>query len=337
METSLSHKHSLRDREAGASGAVHPQAEPGDELKSIQQPRRLSRICPAAQITIHCGHVYPLRQDDAISVRMHTFLSYPESRVYLGISQISPLSPVYSGKFPSNNKLFHSTNMPIASLKSPLMSAMLSVIYEHGQTESYDSDWITEQIRETGFWEHSTADTPVRTVNKNFSQSLDVFDRVRPNTYRLRPEYFRLADANKTPTNPDSGVSTNDGTDAEQDLFSSSISVTTRIEQTVFRTLRDTKMVRQLKLLHDNKCQICRTTIEIGDKVYSEGHHIQPLGLGGPDMASNIVILCPNHHVQCDYGGIPLDVRKLRTDSRHRVSTTYTGWHNNHYGFDTVE
>jgi len=195
------------------------------------------------------------------------------------------------------------------------MRAMLDVIYRNGQSKTYDCDWVTGQIDRDGFWVNSDAKTPNRTVNKNFSQSPDVFDRVEPNRYRLRPEYYRLSQPIVELTNSDS----------EPKLV-------TKVPQTVYRTLRDTELVRKLKLMHEDQCQICGLAIRFNDTTYSEGHHIKPLGKDGPDNAGNILILCPNHHVQCDYGAIRLDRAELRADSRHVVSEDYIRWHNEAYG-----
>src|SRR5688572_11665506 len=76
-----------------------------------------------------------------------------------------------------------------------------------------------------------------------------------------------------------------------------------RVKQDVYRILRDTELVRKLKKLYKDQCQLCKITINIGNKTYSEGHHIQPLGgeHKGPDASENILILCPNCHARCDY------------------------------------
>ncbi len=41
--------------------------------------------------------------------------------------------------------------MALTSLTSPLMRAILDVIHAHGQTATYDTDWITAQVRANGF------------------------------------------------------------------------------------------------------------------------------------------------------------------------------------------
>ncbi len=75
------------------------------------------------------------------------------------------------------------------------------------------------------------------------------------------------------------------------------------------RIVRDTTLVRELKGMYDDICQICGVRILIGpDKYYSEVHHIRPLGVkhNGPDAITNAIVLCPNHHTAFDYGCIAI-------------------------------
>lgn len=46
-------------------------------------------------------------------------------------------------------------------------------------------------------------------------------------------------------------------------------------------------------------------------KPYAEGHHLHPLGDGGPDEEANIIVVCPNHHADFDYGRIEVDPGSL--------------------------
>lgn len=91
------------------------------------------------------------------------------------------------------------------------------------------------------------------------------------------------------------------------------------------------RTARALKLRHRNQCQICGVAIPLwGGLTYAEAHHIRPLGHphNGPDTPSNMIILCPNHHAQCDLGAIRLDIESLRRVSDHIIDTEYIQYHN---------
>lgn len=104
-----------------------------------------------------------------------------------------------------------------------------------------------------------------------------------------------------------------------------------RGEQRTYRVLRDTKLARQLKLLHRDRCQVCDETIQVSEsRTYSEAHHIIPLGNrhNGPDIPGNIIVLCPNHHALCDMGGMLLNRSDLLTVDGHIVSDKSLEYHN---------
>ena len=100
-----------------------------------------------------------------------------------------------------------------------------------------------------------------------------------------------------------------------------------------YRVLRDTELARKIKALHKNICQLCGQTVTLKDgATYAEAHHIKPLGSphNGPDVAENIVVLCPNHHVMLDYGAIPLGSKDLRSIQGHVIGSAYITYHNEH-------
>ncbi len=104
-----------------------------------------------------------------------------------------------------------------------------------------------------------------------------------------------------------------------------------RVQSTVSRIVRDTAKAIQVKQLHGSRCQICGHSIVLGDgSKYAEGHHIRPLGSlhDGPDVLSNIVCLCPNHHAACDLGAIRLSRAKLRQVNGHLIGQEFIGYHN---------
>ncbi|MGW3644651.1 HNH endonuclease [Streptomyces sp. NPDC000878] len=65
---------------------------------------------------------------------------------------------------------------------------------------------------------------------------------------------------------------------------------------------RDLHLVEDIKLLYQHGCQVCGVRLETRFGHYSEAAHIQGLGIPhyGPDELSNLLCLCPNHHVQFD-------------------------------------
>lgn len=103
------------------------------------------------------------------------------------------------------------------------------------------------------------------------------------------------------------------------------------VPTTIYRILRDTIIARKIKILYNHKCQICGNSIQLSDQsFYSEAHHIIPLGRPhfGPDQLDNIIVLCPNHHVLCDYGVIPLIRSNLMMKDGHVISDDSLNYHN---------
>lgn len=117
----------------------------------------------------------------------------------------------------------------------------------------------------------------------------------------------------------------------EETTIATDIEPPQRVETTTYRILRDTPLARKLKKLHSDKCQLCGNTIPISKiKNYSEAHHIKPLGgkHNGLDIKENIIVLCPAHHVQCDYGAIKLLLSDIRSIPGHRISQEFLDYHN---------
>ncbi|MER6036521.1 YDG/SRA domain-containing protein [Streptomyces sp. NPDC001835] len=105
-----------------------------------------------------------------------------------------------------------------------------------------------------------------------------------------------------------------------------------RITSTVQRIVRSSAVKRQVKVWHDNRCQICHLRIDVPGGSYSEGAHIRALGSphNGPDTTGNVLCLCPNCHVMFDAGAIVIEddltvirgdqpAGTLRTDGRHTI------------------
>lgn len=104
-----------------------------------------------------------------------------------------------------------------------------------------------------------------------------------------------------------------------------------RANQMTYRILRDTALAREIKLLHRDACQICGETLRISaEKTYSEAHHIKPLGRdhNGPDVPSNVIVLCPNHHALCDMGAIELRREAIQEVEGHEIAEASLTYHN---------
>ncbi len=66
---------------------------------------------------------------------------------------------------------------------------------------------------------------------------------------------------------------------------------------------RDNRTIAQIKVLRDFKCQICSTTIKKKDGTfYIEAAHIEPKHKKGRETPDNILLFCPNHHKEFDFG-----------------------------------
>ena len=96
----------------------------------------------------------------------------------------------------------------------------------------------------------------------------------------------------------------------EDDDYIPSLRISTpilRSETRVQKIIRDTVTVCKMKELYEFKCQICGDRIVVGNnKYYCEVHHLKPLGgrHNGPDIVSNMLVVCPNHHKALDYGSL---------------------------------
>lgn len=66
---------------------------------------------------------------------------------------------------------------------------------------------------------------------------------------------------------------------------------------------RDNKIIALLKIHRNFECQICKTKIlKANGEYYIEAAHIIPKCAKGTESPENILILCPNHHKEFDWG-----------------------------------
>jgi putative restriction endonuclease len=119
-----------------------------------------------------------------------------------------------------------------------------------------------------------------------------------------------------------------------------------RTRLTTERVVRTTQVVRRVKELHGNRCQVCGEMIETPAGGYAEGAHIRPLGRphDGPDVESNVICLCPNDHARFDYGAIVLtdtleildaingtSLGQLTTAHGHAIDLEHVRYHREHF------
>lgn len=119
----------------------------------------------------------------------------------------------------------------------------------------------------------------------------------------------------------------------QEEILTTENEETKRVTTTVSRIVRDTKLIKNLKKEYKDVCQICGKRIKKKeDRFYSEGHHVKPLGgvHQGPDTADNVVILCPNHHIEFELGVIAISMDNFKIihadeDSKyHNKKLNYT-------------
>ncbi|MFE7462735.1 HNH endonuclease [Streptomyces sp. NPDC057499] len=89
------------------------------------------------------------------------------------------------------------------------------------------------------------------------------------------------------------------------------------------RIVRDVGLANKVKEMHSDHCQVCGTQLAKRFGTYSEAAHIRGLGQphNGPDELANLLVLCPNHHVQFDTLAIYIDphgIVRATTDGSHR-------------------
>ncbi|MGW2728495.1 HNH endonuclease [Streptomyces sp. NPDC001494] len=111
---------------------------------------------------------------------------------------------------------------------------------------------------------------------------------------------------------------------------------------TLSRLVRASELAAKVKRLHDDRCQVCDLQLSTRFGTYSEAAHIRGLGHphDGPDELSNLLVLCPNHHVQFDALAFYIDtdgtvrataddspVAKLRWHPFHPINEAHVRYH----------
>jgi hypothetical protein len=170
----------------------------------------------------------------------------------------------------------------------------------------------------------------------------------------LIDEYLALGGVHRqsTPHQPQAGGNTpppSPPIDWKDDDAETIAAVLRRIKE-VQAQIRNSRHVRQLKALYNDACAFCGKQVVVGvfpDRYYSEAAHIKPVGAphNGPDRTDNMLILCPEHHLQFDRGilrirhrgGAFVVVSKVRGDAvdnstiaflaPHVIDPAYVDWH----------
>lgn len=114
-----------------------------------------------------------------------------------------------------------------------------------------------------------------------------------------------------------------------------------RTQTIIQRIVRNTALGIYVKELYGYACQVCRTQVITSAGLYAEAAHIQPLGRphNGPDVLTNLLCLCPNHHVMFDFGGFSVadDLKlvglagRLYQKASHRIDRHFLAYHRDHF------
>lgn len=129
----------------------------------------------------------------------------------------------------------------------------------------------------------------------------------------------------------------------QRDMERTKSSEPRRAQRVVDQLLRSETLVTTLKEQYDSTCQLCGARRKQGSETaYSECHHVKPLGSphDGPDELPNMLVLCPNHHIDFDYGMVRVDPQSFEIEHaydeevytelevQHDVATEYLLYHN---------
>jgi len=83
-----------------------------------------------------------------------------------------------------------------------------------------------------------------------------------------------------------------------------------KVETIINKSIRkDSRIIQLLKSYYNYKCQYpgCNANIMMKNgKYYVEVAHIRPFSHGGKSTIGNLLVLCPNHHKEFDYGDLKI-------------------------------
>jgi hypothetical protein len=181
--------------------------------------------------------------------------------------------------------------MPDWSWKTAIASCVLEIVNRKGSPE-----FTLAEVY--GYTER---------ISSLFPRNTRVRQKIRQVLQRLRDDEGFLLFSEKGHYVLDLGYEEIDG---EQAVLGDRGFLCPRTRRTVRNIrLRDTFLAREIKRRYGNTCQVCRQPLRLSaNDCYSEGHHLKPLGSPhcGPDVAGNILVLCPNHHLLFDRAAITI-------------------------------
>ena len=207
--------------------------------------------------------------------------------------------------------------------------AILRISLRHNSSIVTRQDLIKEELDRIESETHTTGKTPDQTLSRTLQdlRNLGFIKFLRRGEY----EILNYVTPPKEIESPIRGSipSTHKVQSQIRSIDIGERSNTERKDITTTRIIRDTKIVHQLKETYEYCCQICGKTVDLKSRLYAEAHHIKPLGKphNGPDHDSNIIVVCPNHHVKLDFGAIDLNLGDLKL-LNHKISQEYIDYHN---------
>ena len=103
-----------------------------------------------------------------------------------------------------------------------------------------------------------------------------------------------------------------------------------RLQREISIILRNQSLVKKIKRLYNDSCQICG--LQLGKEngiTYSEVHHIKPLGNphNGKDTIDNMICVCPNHHALLDLKLMRIN-KNAFSHLKHNLSLDNIKYHN---------
>ncbi|WP_440005870.1 HNH endonuclease [Halomicrococcus sp. SG-WS-1] len=214
--------------------------------------------------------------------------------------------------------------------------------------DSYRCEDAHENGRDQPEWQHAVRDIQQRIADREEGR-IHRHDEVGKWLYlprNSRTEQEGEEASHKGTSTDDSSQQTDDESGVSESVteLPGGSETTQRREAVREEVVRDEALVNDIKSMYDDRCQICgEKRLQGPEKGYSEVHHLMPLGDDGPDIPENVVVLCPNHHIDFESGMLSIDPetfeishrydhdvdgRELLLKDGHEVGGGYINYHN---------